>query len=142
MKKALFTITVLLTVMSAFCQVKDTAYSAVQIEELLQQSKKKKTSAILMVCAGGALVIGGAVMGASGSNSNDGLVVAGLITSLAGIGVGLASIPMFIKSHKLKEEAKYGSVSLNMQFVPVTAGSGSFARIPQPGLTLIIPLGR
>lgn len=156
MKKPLLTIAILLTVMTVFCQQQKVAYTKADYEDLMKKSKGYKTGAITMVCAGSAMVVGGVVMMTAGgvgstyydsygyeyTETNDELIVAGLITSMAGIGVGVGSITLWVKSHKFRKQAQHARVSMNTQYIPITTGSGAVARIPQPGLTLTIALGR
>src|SRR4051812_23323998 len=86
------------------------AARAADREDMLRQSKRSRTAAIIMVSAGSTIAATGVVMMAvgaaggidynSGYNSDESLVTAGAIVGVAGLGLALGSIPVFIKSHR------------------------------------------
>jgi hypothetical protein len=139
-----------LTVMSicpAFCQSTTTHnISKEDYEDLMRQSDSKKKAGIIMVSAGSAMLLTGVILMVDGIGTdyytetddleNESEAVAGLILSIAGIGVGVGSIPMFVKSHRIRKEA---TLSLHSTSMRIPVSNGRMVSIPQPQLTLTIP---
>src|SRR4029079_1460287 len=68
---------------------------------------------------------------------NEGEAYTGLALSMVGIGVGIGSIPMFTKSHRLRKEA---SLHLGSGAVKMPVASRWMVRVVQPQLTIAISL--
>jgi hypothetical protein len=127
--------------------------STEEYDQMIQQANAKKTGAFVMVFGGSALAIGGLFVAAGGMETqtsydgntttttvtDDSKVTTGAIMMLAGIGIGVGSIPLFVQSHKLREKATLGLHGTTMR-IPVP--NGSMVALPQTQLTLTIPLGR
>jgi hypothetical protein len=127
--------------------------STEEYDQMIKQANSKKTGAFIMVFGGSALAIGGLFVAASGMETqtsydgntttttvtDDSKVTTGTIMMLAGLGIGVGSIPLFVQSHKLREKAMLG---LHGTTIRMPVPNGSMVALPQTQLTLIIPLGR
>jgi hypothetical protein len=134
MKKIIFSIMFLLSVVKSFTQTQ--TGSAHSKEYYLQKSKNQKTIAWILLGAGTTSMVVGLIEGSQAPDNLDNLTK-GVAPVLIGLAADLASIPFFISSSKNKKIASF--VTINNQKILLPQQSSLCLKI-QPAITLKINL--
>jgi hypothetical protein len=110
--------------------------------------KHKRTAAILMVSIGCGMAGGGFLMALAGAFGNgDGyynqsyknLETVGLITTVTGAALALGSIPVFVRFHRLREEA---TLSFNTHNISLPLQENRVAETLQMQLNFKVSISR
>jgi predicted MFS family arabinose efflux permease len=118
MKKIILLMTLLLLIVTSFCQI--TTNSTLSKDYYLNKSKSQKTAAWILLAGGAAVAVGAAILDVSSDWSKSETPY--LIALSTGCVSMLGSIPLFIASGKNKRKAMAANAFFKIESTPVFSG--------------------